>query len=503
LLDPTVLIFLSSGLFLGWSLGANDAANVFGTAVGSRMVRFTTAALICGVFVVLGAFVSGTGAAQTLGKLGAVNALGGSFMAALAAGLTVLWMTKLGLPVSTSQAIIGSIIGWNLFSDSYTDISSLLKILSTWIICPLLSAVIAALLFTLAKIFVRKIGVGLIRIDGYTRLALILAGAFGAYSLGANNIANVMGVFVPVAPFPDLQFGQDFSVSSAQQLFLVGGLAIAVGVFTYSKRVMMTVGSELMTLTPLAAWVAVMSHSIVLFLFASERLEQLLANMSLPTIPLVPVSSSQAVVGAVIGIGMLQGGREIQWPRIYGIVRGWAITPVISCLLCFVGLYFLQNVFQQEVKRESSYLLSTRVLEKFQKEGIETTGLNQLSNSTFSSSAELVSVVSSIVPLSSQQGLKVVEFSLQKSLLITQEKIASMDKKGLSSIQLDALNQLQGQTFSFPWQLGDSLAEISSEWAVRGGGLKNKLHDRKIKQKLAYLYRNFNGEKDESFEFVF
>jgi len=491
LLDPTVLIFLTSGLFLGWSLGANDAANVFGTAVGSRMVRFTTAALICGVFVVLGAFVSGTGAAQTLGKLGAVNALGGSFMAALAAGLTVYWMTKLGLPVSTSQAIIGSIIGWNLFSDSYTDISSLLKILSTWIICPLLSGVIAALLFTLAKIFVRKIGVGLIRMDGYTRLALILAGAFGAYSLGANNIANVMGVFVPVAPFPDLQFGQDFSVSSAQQLFLVGGLAIAIGVFTYSKRVMMTVGSELMTLTPLAAWVAVMSHSIVLFLFASERLEQLLANMSLPTIPLVPVSSSQAVVGAVIGIGMLQGGREIQWPRIYGIVRGWAITPVISCLLCFVGLYFLQNVFQQEVQRESNYLLSTRVLEKFQKEGIETTGLNQLSDSTFSSSAELVRAVSSIVPLSSQQGLKVVEFSLQKSLLITQEKIASMDKKGLSSIQLDALNQLQGQTFNFPWQLGDSLAEISSEWEVLGGGLKNKLHDRKIKQKLAYLYRNF------------
>ena len=491
MLDPTVLIFLTSGLFLGWSLGANDAANVFGTAVGSRMVRFTTAALICGVFVVLGAFVSGTGAAQTLGKLGSVNALGGSFMAALAAGLTVYWMTKLGLPVSTSQAIIGSIIGWNLFSDSYTDISSLLKILSTWIICPLLSAVIAALLFTLAKIFVRKIGVGLIRMDGYTRLALILAGAFGAYSLGANNIANVMGVFVPVAPFPDLQFGQDFSVSSAQQLFLVGGLAIAVGVFTYSKRVMMTVGSELMTLTPLAAWVAVMSHSIVLFLFASERLEQLLANMSLPTIPLVPVSSSQAVVGAVIGIGMLQGGREIQWPRIYGIVRGWVITPVSSCLLCFVGLYFLQNVFQQEVQRESNYLLSTRVLEKFQKEGIETTGLNQLSDSTFSSSAELVRAVSSIVPLSSQQGLKVVEFSLQKSLLITQEKIASMDKKGLSLIQLDALNQLQGQTFNFPWQLGDSLAEISSEWEVRGGGLKNKLYDRKIKQKLAHLYRNF------------
>ena len=491
MLDPTVLIFLSSGLFLGWSLGANDAANVFGTAVGSRMIRFTTAAIICGIFVILGAYVSGTGAAQTLGKLGAVNAIGGSFMAALAAGLTVYWMTKLGLPVSTSQAIIGSIIGWNLFSDSYTDISSLLKILSTWIICPLLSAVIAAFLFSVAKVFVRKMGIGLIRFDGYTRLALILAGAFGAYSLGANNIANVMGVFVPVAPFPDMLFGQGFSISSAQQLFLVGGLAIAVGVFTYSKRVMMTVGSELMRLTPLAAWVAVMSHSIVLFLFASERLEQLLAKMSLPTIPLVPVSSSQAVVGAVIGIGMLQGGREIQWPRVYSIVKGWVITPLISCLLCFVGLYFLQNVFQQTVQRDSNYTLSASVIEKLQKEGIETEGLHELTGTVFQKSAEVVRAVKDKVSLSSKQGLKVVEYSLQKSLIVTAEKIADLETNGLSSAQLDALSKLAGQTYNYPWQLGDALAEISPEWIMLGGGLKDKLHDRDIKQKLAYLYRKF------------
>ena len=491
MLDPTVLIFLSSGLFLGWSLGANDAANVFGTAVGSRMVRFTTAAIICGIFVVLGAYVSGTGAAQTLGKLGAVNAIGGSFMAALAAGLTVYWMTKLGLPVSTSQAIIGSIIGWNLFSDSYTDISSLLKILSTWIICPLLSAIIAALLFSFAKIVVRKMGIGLIRFDGYTRLALILAGAFGAYSLGANNIANVMGVFVPVAPFPDMQFGQGFSISSTQQLFLVGGLAIAVGVFTYSKRVMMTVGSELMTLTPLAAWVAVMSHSIVLFLFASERLEQLLANLSLPTIPLVPVSSSQAVVGAVIGIGMLQGGREIQWPRVYSIAKGWVITPIISCLLCFVGLYFLQNVFQQTVQRDSNYQLSISVIEKFQKEGIETDGLHELTGQVFQTSAEVVRAVKDKVNLSSNQGLKVVEYAFQKSLIVTAEKLADLETNGLSAAQLEAISKLTGQTYTYPWQLGDALSEISPEWIVLGGGLKDKLHDRDIKQKLAYLYRIF------------
>ena len=67
------LLFLSSGLFLGWSLGANDAANVWGTAVGTKMVKFKSAAIICSIFVILGAVISGSGASHTLGKLGAVH----------------------------------------------------------------------------------------------------------------------------------------------------------------------------------------------------------------------------------------------------------------------------------------------------------------------------------------------------------------------------------------------------------------------------------------------
>ena len=124
MIDPIILLFLSSGLFLGWALGANDAANVFGTAVGTRMVSWRNAAIICSIFVILGAVISGAGTSQTLGKLGAITALPGAFMTALSAGFSVFVMTKSGLPVSTSQAIVGAIIGWNFFSNQATDTTS-------------------------------------------------------------------------------------------------------------------------------------------------------------------------------------------------------------------------------------------------------------------------------------------------------------------------------------------------------------------------------------------
>ena len=348
-MDISILLFLTSGLFLGWALGANDAANVFGTAVGTHMIRFSTAATICTIFVILGAVYSGAGAAGTLGKLGAIDALAGSFAAALSAALAVYLMTKAGLPVSTTQAIVGAIIGWNLFSGTTTDTNSLVKILTTWLVCPLLAAVIAMGLFKLTTAVLSRVKLHLLRTDAYTRLGLLLAGAFGSYSLGANNIGNVMGVFVPSSPFIDFEIAGLFTFSSTQQLFLLGAIAIGVGVLTYSKRVMMTVGSNIMPLSPVTAWVVVMAHSLVLFLFASQGLESFLISHGLPSIPLVPVSSSQAVVGAVLGIALLKGGRRIHWRVLGRIGAGWMVTPMIAGIVCFISLYFMQNVFDQNV----------------------------------------------------------------------------------------------------------------------------------------------------------
>ena len=344
-MDISVIIFLLGGLFLGWSLGANDAANVFGTAVGTRMIRFKTAAIVCSLFVILGAVISGSGTTETLGKLGSINALPGAFAACVAAGLSVYIMTKLGLPVSTTQAIVGAIVGWNIYTGSETNIIVLVTILTTWVLCPILAGLIAMLLYVLIRKFIFKSKLHILRIDAYTRSALIIAGALGAYSLGANNIANVMGVFVPISPFTDTNILNIFVFSSKEQLFLLGGLAIAVGVFTYSKKVMFTVGNDLLKMSPIAAFIVVIAHSIVLFLFASKGISNFLHSINLPSIPLVPVSSSQAVVGAVIGIGLLKGGKEVQWSIAGKISIGWFVLPIMATFISLIILFLLQNFF--------------------------------------------------------------------------------------------------------------------------------------------------------------
>ncbi len=484
-----IWFYLLSGLFLGWSLGANDAANVFGTAVGSKMVRFRVAALVASVFVIIGAVISGAGAAHTLGKLGAVNAIAGSFTVALAAGATVAWMTKLSLPVSTSQAIVGAIIGWNLFTGSPTDLNSLGKILSTWVISPILAAIFSIILFKIFKLFLGKARLHMLELDAYTRAGLILVGAFGAYSLGANNIANVMGVFVPASPFKDLRLLGGFHFTGIQQLFLLGGLAIAVGIYTYSYKVMTTVGNEVFKLTPIMALIVVLSESLVLFLFASQSLERWLIAHNLPPIPLVPVSSSQAVIGAVIGIGIAKGGKGINFGILGKIASGWVSTPIAAALLSFILLFFMQNVFEQQVVRPVTYELSNEVLQKLAQENIPTSHLKALMGKRFRNMYKFRESLKKSESLSESQLFRIFEIAEVDSFYIDSTIAESeLDPNEFTPAQIEAVKKLHGKVFTHKWQLDQALANISPAWRLKPNDLSNKFYNKSILKKRKILY---------------
>ncbi len=341
------LFFLSSGLFLGWSLGANDAANIFGTAVGSRMIKFRTAAIIASIFVLFGAVLQGSGTTKTLSQLGSVDAIGGAFTVALCSAIVVLIMTKNKLPVSTGQAIVGAIIGWCYFTSSQVDYTVLGKIIGSWVFGPVLGAIFSALLYLLVRRLIRSSNLHMLKFETIIRFSLIIVGAFGAYSLGANNIANVMGVFVNSIDL-NINLGS-LTFNSTDILFFVGGLAISLGIFTYSKRVMETIGGDILAITPEGAAVVVLSQALVLFVFSSSTLSHFVQNIGLPAIPLVPVSSTQVVVGSVLGIGLVKGMQEVKLNVIGNIMLGWVLTPILSGAFTFFSLFFVKNIFNIKV----------------------------------------------------------------------------------------------------------------------------------------------------------
>ena len=157
----------------------------------------------------------------------------------------------------------------------------------------------------------RRLPISLLTRDTLLWGGLYAVGMYGSYALGANNVANTTGMFSGLV-----------EGVGDRELAAVGGVSIAIGVLTYSRRVMLSVGQGIMRLDAFTAFVAVLSMSLTVHLFAIIG---------------VPVSTSQGIVGAIFGIGILRGGHVLRFKALRDIALGWVMTPAIALVLSAAG----------------------------------------------------------------------------------------------------------------------------------------------------------------------
>lgn len=307
-----------AAIYMGWALGTNGAANIFGAGVVTGAIRFRTASMLLSIFVVLGSIIEGQ---KPMGIVSYFTILDIrlALLCTLTAALVVTGMTYFGIPVSTSQAILGAVIGVSIYTSGFSAFpwDKFTKVIICWVTAPLGAMIISVVFYKIMDIFTQKIRT----LPAFTlimKIGIMVIGSYGAYTLGANCVANTTGVFVGAGAFTPFMGT------------LIGGLAIALGACTYSKKVMETVGGRIIPLDIPSAFVATLAGSITLHIFTQVG---------------VPVSVSQAMVGAVIGIGLLKGVRTMSNKKIARIFIGWILTLSLAIVIPYLFLLLVSNLF--------------------------------------------------------------------------------------------------------------------------------------------------------------
>ena len=290
---------LGAGAYVGWNIGANDTANCIGTSVGCGLISFKQAVILVTVFSFIGAMLQGGEVMKTIGK-GIVRQdldYTAVLIALVCSGFFVTLATFYRIPTSTSQAIVGGVLGIGLAVRAEIDYSKLITIAESWLICPILVMTLSFCLYHLLNFILRRIRLSQLLVQNALGWLAVLSACYVAYSMGANNAGNAVGPIANLGIFPP------------KFLLAIGGIAIGIGAITYGKKVADTVGKGITPLDIPGAFIAQLSSAFGMHLFSMYG---------------IPVSTSSAIVGAVVGVGLVRGAKSISkkqysrfWPDGY------------------------------------------------------------------------------------------------------------------------------------------------------------------------------------------
>jgi PiT family inorganic phosphate transporter len=391
------------GFYMAWNIGANDVANSMASAVGAKAITIRQAVFIAGILNIVGAVFIGSHVTQTIRK-GIVSTevladphltLIGALSALLAAALWVSFATWKSLPVSTTHSIVGAMIGFGIMAGGFSVINwgKLAAVVLSWVISPVFAMVIGFLMFkTIVKFILAKddpisqafklapyfigiaffvvilsflfktplgkslaigtpmalmiaiilaIGLGFLAVkilrkftkrtnlsgeEEIFRKIQIGTSCYVALAQGANDVANAIGPLA-VIYFLVKTGGVGARVPVPVFLLFFGGIGIACGIGMAGHRVMDTIGRKITTLTNTRGF------SVD---FAAATTVMVASKMGLP------VSTTHAAVGGVMGVGLARGIEAVNFRIIFQIIVYWVLTVPAAAITSMVIFKILQ-----------------------------------------------------------------------------------------------------------------------------------------------------------------
>jgi PiT family inorganic phosphate transporter len=329
LLGGLILSFI-----MAFNIGGNDAVNPVDCAVGSGVLSIRRALILFSLFTFTGSLLQGFMVMKTIGKgiVPEVDVLG-AFIIVLSANIWILTCTLLGKPISTTHSIISAVLGYGLVKYGLNiNTHVLVTVILSWITSPLCSLILAFIIYKMLETSIRRsrFSTSLV-FEDIIKSLLIFSFCFSAYAFGANDVGNATGVYVTIAS----KLGNMPDYNAMILLAAYGAIGIVIGGFVIGSRVIKTVAFEVCRLDVLTGLAAELSNALVVYLFTT--IPYMLIGYGLP------ISTSYATVGSIIGAGIAKSRRSINRTVTISIAMFWVLTVPITATLCGL-IYFISSI---------------------------------------------------------------------------------------------------------------------------------------------------------------
>ena len=321
-IHPFIIIVVALALIFDFINGFHDTANAIATSVSTRAISPSKAIMMAAMLNFLGAMIS-TGVAKTIGGDIVVGHIEQPIIIASLLGAIFwnLFTWKIGLPSSSSHALVGGMIGGVLMSDmgmAGLNFLGIGKIVVALVTSPILGMAMGYIIMTIIfRIFENA---SPSKLNHRFKKMQILTAATMAFSHGSNDAQKSMGIITLALVSGGVL--TEFEVPTIVKI--LAATAMAVGTSVGGWSIIKTVGGKIFKLEPVNGFAADLNSSITIFTATMLHL---------------PVSTTHVVSGSIMGVGAAKRIHAVRWGVAKQMVMAWVLT--IPCTAVMGAIFYM------------------------------------------------------------------------------------------------------------------------------------------------------------------